>query len=196
MLKQFLDSYQAYDAAEEADRKAFLYFLNQIDNDSVYDRANLIGHLTASAWVVNPARDKVLMIHHNIYQAWAWLGGHADKEKDLLKVARKEVQEESGVKNLKLLLKDPIEIDICKVEPHVKKGQAIAAHLHYNVVYLFEADENESVCCKADENSAVSWIRMDSLIKLCPSDSITGFYVRVIQKLKDFDWLKRNPFIK
>ena len=30
--------------------------------------------MTASAWVVNPGRTKVLMVYHNIYKSWSWLG--------------------------------------------------------------------------------------------------------------------------
>lgn len=57
-------------------------------------RENLTAHFTASAWTVNPDRTKVLMAYHNIYRSWAWLGGHADGDSDLLAVALREVQEE------------------------------------------------------------------------------------------------------
>lgn len=53
--------------------------------------------MTASAWVVNKDRSKVLMIYHNIYNSWSWLGGHADGETDLLAVAIREVREEAGI---------------------------------------------------------------------------------------------------
>ena len=48
---------------------------------------NCLAHMTASAWVVNPGRTKVLMVYHNIYKSWSWLGGHANNEQDLLQVA-------------------------------------------------------------------------------------------------------------
>lgn len=191
MLKQFLEMYQGYDAAEEADRKAFLYFLNCCNPDSVYRRDNLLGHLTASAWIINHARDKVLMAYHNIYQSWAWLGGHADGEKDLLKVAYQEAKEESSIRNINLVVPQPIEINICPVSPHIKNQIFVPAHLHYNVVYLFEGDENEFIQIKSDENSDVSWIRMSDVPNICRHDVVCVFYERIIKKVNDSSWLKK-----
>ena len=99
--------------------------------------------MTASAWVVNKDRSKILLAYHNIYDSWAWLGGHADGEKDLLKVALKEVAEESGVKNIKPVSEDILSVEILTVDGHEKKGVYVPSHLHLNVTYLIEADDTE-----------------------------------------------------
>ena len=54
-------------------------------------------HLTASAWVVSPDRKQVLLAYHDLYDSWAWLGGHADGDRDLLAAALREAREESGL---------------------------------------------------------------------------------------------------
>ena len=109
----------------------------------IFERSNLIAHMTASAWVVNKDRSKILLAYHNIYDSWAWLGGHADGEKDLLKVALKEVAEESGVKNIKPVSEDILSVEILTVDGHEKKGVYVPSHLHLNVTYLIEADDTE-----------------------------------------------------
>ena len=94
-----IEAYQPYNIQEEKDRKTILAFLSMYE-DAFY-RENELGHMTASAWVVNKNRDKVLMAYHKIYDSWAWLGGHCDGNEDCLAVALKEVREEAGVKSVR-----------------------------------------------------------------------------------------------
>ncbi len=85
MLIQQLAAYEPYNEQEAADRALILECLTT--SEDVFSRENRLAHMTASAWVVNRARSKVLMAYHNIYDSWPWLGGHADGEADLLTVA-------------------------------------------------------------------------------------------------------------
>lgn len=95
--------------------------------EELFLRSNLAEHFTASAWVVNPARDKALMAYHRIYDSWAWLGGHADGDQDLLHVALKEVEEESGVKANPVT--DQIySVEILTVDGHEKKKANTSRH--------------------------------------------------------------------
>ena len=55
----------------------YTLLLEAAHREEAYNRA-WPAHFTASAWVVNPLRTKTLMIYHNIYQSWSWIGGHAD----------------------------------------------------------------------------------------------------------------------
>ena len=93
-LKEQIENYVPYNEQEEKDKQTILKFINTFDD--VLTRNNEFGHFTASSWCVNKEKTKVLMIYHNIYKSWAWTGGHADGEKDLLKVAIKELKEETG----------------------------------------------------------------------------------------------------
>ncbi len=181
-LKKFIEGYQAFDEREEASRQAFLYYL-QAFGDDIWTRDNLTGHLTASAWVVNPARNKVLMAFHNIFQSWAWLGGHADGDRNLLAVAQREGEEESGVKNFKVLSELPFDVDVIQVKSHIKRGRQVAAHLHYNLTFLFEADENENLVERPDENSGVKWIDFEEIERECSEDYMLPVYQRLMKKV-------------
>lgn len=92
-LKQQIQNYQPYNEQEKKDKEVMLKYLATFDN--LLTRENEFAHFTASAWVVNKQRTKVLMIYHNIYQSWAWTGGHADGQENLEEVALKEVEEET-----------------------------------------------------------------------------------------------------
>ena len=163
---------------EETDRKTILAFLESGDDISV--RQNLVAHLTASAWVVTPDRQKVLMAYHKLYDSWAWLGGHADGNWDLFAVAEKEAKEESGIEQLHLISKNPVSLEVLTVAGHEKKGKYVPCHLHLNLTYLFEAEEDQSLHIKADENSSVAWIPVEEI----PEKSSEPWFVeRIYSKL-------------
>lgn len=140
---------------EERDQQQMLRFMQE--NPDCLVRDNLTAHFTASVWVVNPARTKVLMAYHNIYDSWAWIGGHADGEEDLRAVAMRELQEETGVKHARLVSEDIFSLETLTVDGHVKRGQWVPSHLHFNLTFLAEADEDEALVVCEDENQAVKW---------------------------------------
>ncbi|WP_251615596.1 NUDIX hydrolase [Senimuribacter intestinalis] len=146
---------------EARDREVMLRFLQENDNCLV--RENLTAHFTASSWIVNDGGDKVLMVYHNLYDSWAWTGGHADGEADLLSVAIREAKEETGVQDFKVLRRVPFSLEIITVDGHEKRGDYVPSHLHLNLTYLLQADENAPLSVKADENSGVQWIPVSQL---------------------------------
>lgn len=160
-LRMIIDQFEPSCEQEERDQAVMIRFLDQ--NDDSLKRTNLTAHFTASAWIVNPARDKVLMVYHNIYDSWSWTGGHADGEPDLLSVAIKEAREETGVKALKTLRREPVSLEIITVDGHEKRGVYVPSHLHLNLTYLLEAEENQILTVKEDENSGVQWIPVRDL---------------------------------
>ena len=123
-LHDQLRAYQPFNEQEARDCGRILQYMDAFDN--IFSRDNALCHMTASAWVVNPARDRVLMAYHNIYQSWAWLGGHADGERDLLAVALREVREESGVQNVRPVSEDIYSVEILTVDGHEKRGQYVS----------------------------------------------------------------------
>ena len=159
-LRAQIEAFVPYNEQEEADRRQMLADMDCFSD--LLTRENATAHFTASCWIVNPDRTKVLMAYHNLYQSWAWLGGHADGEADLLSVALREAHEESGV------LAAPVSpyifsLEILHVAPHVKRGKFVCAHLHLNATYLLEADDKSPIRCKPDENSAVGWIPVEQI---------------------------------
>ena len=133
LIKQ-LKNYTPWNDQESRDLPNILYHLE--NTPDIFTRQNETAHFTASAWVVSPDRTKVLMAYHNLYDSWAWLGGHADGETDLSRTAIREAMEESGLQNIRLLSEEPLSVEILTVNGHEKKGSYIPSHLHLNVTYL------------------------------------------------------------
>ena len=162
-IYQQIKEYKPINIQEEKDKMNILSFLDKYD-DAFY-RSNQIAHMTASAWVTNPDKDKILMAYHRIYDSWSWLGGHCDGQEDCLKVALKEVEEEAGIKNVRPLSEDIFSLEILTVDAHMRRGEYVPSHLHLNVTYLLEADDNEVVHIKEDENSGVAWYPLDEAVR-------------------------------
>ena len=182
-LREKIEKYQPYNEQEEKDKQTMLKYIDTFDD--VLTRNNEFGHFTTSSWVVNKEKTKVLMIYHNIYKSWAWTGGHADGESDLLKTAIRELKEETGVENVKVLNDDIFSLEIICVNGHVKRGKYVSSHVHLNLTYLLEVDENETLRVKEDENSGVKWVNIEDVEKVSTEKWVVGnVYKKINEKLK------------
>ncbi len=180
-LRKDLMDYSCWNEQEARERPLLLAAL---DEEHVFLRENLRNHFTASAWITNPGRDRVLMAYHKLYDAWAWTGGHADGDADLMRVALKEAQEETGV-HARPLDEKPFSIEILNVNGHEKRGIFVPSHLHLNVTYLLEADDREPIRVKADENSAVRWFGLEEALENCSEPwMVTRIYSKLNAKLR------------
>ena len=177
-LLEQLKRYEPYNEQESRDRALLLRALREEEN--VFTRENDRMHMTASAWVTNEAHDCVLMAYHNIYDSWAWLGGHADGERDLLAVALREVREESGIEHVRAASEDIVSLEILTVDGHEKRGRYVSSHLHLNVTYLLIADDGDALRAKLDENSGVRWFTPEEAVA---ASSEPWFRERVYKKL-------------
>ena len=178
-LEQQLRAFRPANEQEASDRRLMLQYMAMFSN--LYTRENEMAHLTASSWVVNPARTKVLMAYHNIYDSWAWLGGHADGMEDLLAVAQKEVLEESGVQTTPVS-SDIFSVEILGVNGHVKRGRYVSTHLHLNVTYLLRAEEDQALHIKPDENSGVRWFALDEVLSNTREPEMRVIYQKLMDK--------------
>ncbi len=181
-LRKKIENYVPYDDVEAKDKEVMLKYMDTFDNLLVRD--NEFAHFTASNWIVNKERTKVLMIYHNIYKSWAWTGGHSDGEEDLLKVALKEAEEETGINNFKVLSNGIYSLEIIGVDAHEKRGKRVAAHLHLDCCFLLEADEKDMIRIKEDENSGIQWVNIEDVIKKNSQLEMTPIYNKLNEKLK------------
>ena len=179
-LLQILERYAPFNEQEARDRAVLMGLLRT--GQDLWTRENEAAHLTASAWVVNGDRERVLMAYHNIYDSWSWLGGHADGERDLLAVALREVGEESGVIHVRPLSEEIFSLEILTVDGHEKRGKYVPSHLHLNLTYLLEAREGDALSMKADENSGVAWFGLEEAVK---ASTEPWFKERVYGKLNE-----------
>lgn len=116
-------------------------------------RSHAAGHITGSAWLVNPANDRVLLtLHHNL-KRWMQLGGHADGDADVLRVALREATEESGIGGITPLSTNIMDVDIHLIPANPRKGEG--PHFHYDIRYLLQAPHELFVI--SDESDDLAW---------------------------------------
>ncbi len=130
-------------------------------------RSCVPGHFTGSAWVVDPARRRTLLTHHRKLDKWLQLGGHADGEPDLLAVALREAQEESGLTRVKAVAPGIFDLD----RHLIPARQAEPAHWHYDVRFLFEADPAETLVVTS-ESKDLAWVDLADVARLNPEESM------------------------
>ena len=178
-LRQQLERYVPFNEQEENDLELIRQALAA---DNIFSRENETMHMTASAWVVNRERSRVLMVYHKLYDSWSWAGGHADGDEDLLAVALREVQEETGVKSARPVSEEIYSLEVLTVDGHEKRGQYVPSHLHLNVTYLLEADEHDALTVCEAENSGVRWFSLQDALK---ASTEPWFVERIYKKLND-----------
>lgn len=175
-----IKNYKPYNIQEKNDKELILLAVNNFNN--LFTRENPILHFTSSGYIINKTRDKVLMIYHKIYNSWAWTGGHNDGDTNFLRVAIKEAQEETGLKNINVISDDISSIDVLTVNGHIKKNKFVSAHLHLNITYLLEACENDELIINKEETKGVKWIPIAELDKYCSEKHMID---NVYSKLND-----------
>ena len=140
---------------EERDKAVILDYLDR--NPGCFSRSDLVAHMTASSWVVNRERTKVLMVYHKI-------------------------REETGVEHVRALNEEIFSLEVLTVDGHEKHGEYVPSHLHLNVTYLLEADENDTLHICAEENAGVRWFTLDEALK---ASTEPWFVERIYKKLNE-----------
>lgn len=175
-----IKKYRPCNAQEQRDQALILDFLEK--NGDAFLRSNLLAHMTASSWIVNPERTKTLMVYHNLYDSWSWTGGHADGETDLLSVALREAREETGIEHVRPLSPEIFSLEVLTVDGHEKRGEYVPSHLHMNVTYLLEAEESDTLHVCREENSGVAWFTLEEALK---ASTESWFVERIYKKLNN-----------
>ncbi|WP_303900019.1 NUDIX hydrolase [Anaerotruncus colihominis] len=170
--------------AQEAADQDLILSLALREPAAILTRESLAAHMTASGFIINEARDRVLMVHHNIYNSWSWTGGHADGDSDLLAVALREAREETGIVNVAPLSQEIMSLDVLTVPGHVKHGAYVSAHLHLSAAYLLIAPEEQTISAQPDENSGVQWVAFDSLERMCNETHMLPVYQKLIGRMQ------------
>ena len=182
MFIEALQNFQPSCEQEFHDKRMMLHYAQTFDD--ILLRTNETVHFTASAWIVNPERTRVLMVHHNIYNSWSWVGGHADGNPNLPAVALKEAGEETGAHDIRPITSDIFSVEILPVIAHFKRGKYVVPHLHLNVTYLIEADDRQPLHSNPDENSAVRWFPLAEAVEICIEPAMQVIYRKLNDKLR------------
>ncbi|TBR06661.1 MAG: NUDIX hydrolase [Lysobacter sp.] len=158
-----LDAYRAEWPGEAAVVDHFVALLRESESDP-FSRARLAGHFTGSAWLVDQTGLRVLLTHHRKLARWLQLGGHADGDRDLSRVALREAEEESGLTGLRL------EPGLFDLDRHwIPARPDVPAHWHYDVRYVVRAGESEAFVV-SEESIDLAWRGIVSLVDDPSSD--------------------------
>ena len=180
-LLQEIQNYKPFNEQEASDQAVMLQYMRAHTN--YLERENKVAHFTTSIWTVNKERRKTLLVYQNIFDSWSWIGGHADGVEDLRSVALRELQEETGVANATLVSSEIYSLEIITVDGHVKKGLYVPSHLHLNVTYLAEADENDALIVNRNENQAVQWWPLEDILTVSKEPwMVEHVYKKLIEK--------------
>ncbi len=177
---QEIKSFTPANEQEANDKRVILNYIDHFKSN-ILTRENEIAHMTSSGLILNKSLDKILMIHHNIYQTWAWTGGHADGESDMLKTALKEAKEETGLKDIVPFRRELASIDILPVYGHMKRGRYVSAHLHLNTSYALIASETEVPVVNVEETSGVQWVPVNDLSSFSNEPYLIDVYMKIVQ---------------
>lgn len=135
------------------------------DPGPVYERRRLAGHFTGSAWVVSADGQRVLLTHHRKFGRWLQLGGHADGDPDLARVALREAEEESGLPDL---LVEPAIFDL---DRHAIPARgAEPEHWHYDVRFVVRATGSEAFAV-GEESLDLAWVAVAQIAEDPTSDA-------------------------
>ncbi|MFP4460846.1 MAG: NUDIX hydrolase [Thermotogota bacterium] len=171
--------------SEKSDKQIILDYINLVGHDILYRKSQL-AHITSSGFILNQSMTKTLMVHHNIYQTWAWTGGHADGDRDLLEIAIKEAKEETGIETISPLTDELLSLDILTVKGHHKRGNYVSAHLHLSAAYVLIADESDDLTVNLTENSDVAWIKVEEMAKMSNEAEIIPVYQKLYERALKF----------
>ncbi len=165
ILLDLLEKYIPTDKNELKMRNETIEFVKA--NEDCFKRELLIGHVTGSAWIVNDARTHVLMMHHRKLNQWFQPGGHCDGDSDVLNVALKEANEETGLQNLRVVNGEIYDIDVHLIP----ERKSVPVHYHYDIRFLVEADMNEQLTV-TEESNDLAWVSLEKIAEHNNSESI------------------------
>jgi 8-oxo-dGTP pyrophosphatase MutT (NUDIX family) len=163
-----LDELRAYvpaDAREAAMRDRLVAFVGA--HADAFERALAIGHVTASAWIVDASRTRALLMHHRKLGRWLQPGGHVDGDVDVRRAALREAREESGLRSLRFAHDGIYDLDVHAIP--ARPGEP--AHDHYDVRFAFEADAAEPLVAN-EESKELAWIPLDALASYGADESV------------------------
>ncbi len=153
LIQNLLNSYIPTDD-EIAYKESTIRFIESYKE--CFERTLSIGHITASCLLIDKNEERALLTHHKKLNRWFQLGGHCDGDHDVLRVAVKEAQEESGILDIV-----PVKSEIFDIDVHLIPGnKKEIAHFHYDIRFILKVNSDENIK-KSSESNELRWINKD-----------------------------------
>lgn len=166
LLERLLAEHSPRDEAEERDRARVSAFVHR--HEDPFDRGIAEGHLTGSAFVLDPA-GRVLLTHHRKLDLWLQLGGHAEAEREAPAVALREAREESGLEDLafhEALRFDDGQPRLLDLDVHVIPARfGEPEHLHLDLRFVLRTSQPHRIVADPRETKALEWVDLDETVR-------------------------------
>lgn len=173
-LLELLNRYVPEDDADARCRQRFVEFVET--HPDCFERSLAVGHITGAAWLLDPTGCKVLLTHHRKLNCWLQLGGHADGQCDVLDVAMREAQEESGIMDIEVIDTAIFDLDIHTIPRH----KDVPAHEHFDVRFLMQANCDKLTV--SDESHDLGWFDAAALSNMNLDESIMRMRRKWLQR--------------
>jgi len=143
------------------------------ESPGCFERHCRPGHITASAWVLSYDQSRCVLIHHRKLGRWLQPGGHADGDSDVVAVALREVQEETGLLVESHDNHQPLDIDVHRIPARVgPTGKIIEdAHDHHDIRFLFQAVADQQLTL-SEESNDVRWFTHQDVLAVTDEESV------------------------
>lgn len=181
VLLQLLQTYRPFDEAERASLERMRAFLS--DAPDCFERHNAYGHFTGAGWLLSRDGRRVLLHQHRKLGMWLQLGGHADGDPDLLRVALREAREESGIEGIEPVHAGVFDVDVHEIPARGERP----THLHFDVRFLLRVT-GEEIFQRSEESFSLAWLTSEEVEALGVDESVR----RMNRKWAAGEWGIRN----
>jgi 8-oxo-dGTP pyrophosphatase MutT (NUDIX family) len=176
--KPLLDKLSAYRPADPYEARMAEQLRGFVEaHADCFERSLAIGHVTGSAWIIDRERTHALLTHHRKLDKWLQLGGHADGDPDILRVALREAREESSLEEVRPVSEEIFDVDIHTIPARGSEPE----HFHYDVRFLFEADRGSALAV-SEESRSLAWVPLDRIAEFNGEQSVLRMVAKTATK--------------
>lgn len=187
-FQKTLTEYCPFDAEEEVNKARILALFEE--TDIPFSRENLSGHITGSALVVNADLTKTCLIKHKKLGMWLQPGGHCDGDPEVDQTALRETEEETGLKELRLIPRI-FDVDVHDIPEREKGGLVEPAHYHHDIRYLVVANEEEQATIQEEEIDGLQWMSFEEAVKINPWRPFSRMIDKLMSEREQYlSWIK------